>query len=150
MKTWPGWRMRKARSSNALGLTGTGSTVAQEAVAGQVDLDRAEVDERPAAASDARRCSRRRKRARIARGQLAQAERLRDVVVGAELEPDDLVELASLAVSMMIGTPDSARMIRQTSMPDSSGSIRSSRTRSGRSARKRASASRPSAAVTTR
>ena len=38
---------------------------------------------------------------------------------------------ASFAVSMTIGTPDSARMIRQTSMPDSSGSIRSSRTRSG-------------------
>ena len=28
---------------------------------------------------------------------------------------------------MTIGTPDSARMIRQTSMPDSSGSIRSRR-----------------------
>ena len=47
---------------------------------------------------------------------------------------------ASLAVSMMIGTPDSARMIRQTSTPDSSGSIRSRRTRSGRSARNSASA----------
>ena len=56
----------------------------------------------------------------------------------------------SLAVSITIGTPDSARMIRQTSIPDSSGSIRSRRTRSGRSARKRTSASRPSAADTTR
>ena len=41
-------------------------------------------------------------------------------------------------------------MIRQTSTPDSSGSIRSSRTRSGRSARNSASASRPSAAAMAR
>ncbi len=37
----------------------------------------------------------------------------------------------SRAVSMMMGTDDSRRRMRQTSMPDSSGSIRSSSTRSG-------------------
>jgi hypothetical protein len=46
--------------------------------------------------------------------------------------------------------PSGARMMRQTSIPDSSGSIRSSRTRSGRSARNWLRASRPSAAATTR
>src|SRR4029079_6511032 len=51
---------------------------------------------------------------------------------------------------MTMGTLDSARMIRQTSTPDSSGSIRSSSTRSGRSERNWARASRPSAAWTTR
>ena len=46
--------------------------------------------------STATLCSERRKSARIRADELAQAERLGHVVVGAELEPDDLVELRVL------------------------------------------------------
>ena len=45
-------------------------------------------------------------------------------------------------MSIRIGTPDSRRMMRQTSMPESSGSIRSRTTRSGRCSRNGGSASR--------
>ena len=45
-----------------------------------------------------------------------------------------------LAVSMTIGTPDSVRIARQTSMPFMPGSIRSSSTTSGRSSRTAGSA----------
>ena len=64
-------------------------------MAGEVDLDRAEVD-------DGRRAVDRDcllgapELGPDAGGQLAQAERLGDVVVGAELEADDLVELRVL------------------------------------------------------
>ena len=54
------------------------------------------------------------------------------------------------AVSMMIGTLLEARRRLQTSSPSSFGSIRSSTTRSKRSSEKRASASSPSRACTTR
>src|ERR1700694_1959770 len=50
---------------------------------------------------------------------------------------------------MMIGTLPSCRRIRQTSSPFSSGSIRSSRIRSGRELRARATASAPSCATVT-
>src|SRR5919197_1622966 len=50
-----------------------------------------------------------------------------------------------LAVSMTIGTPDSARIARATSIPLIPGSIRSSRTISGRVSRNAASARSPSA-----
>ena len=50
---------------------------------------------------------------------------------------------------MTIGTPDSARIWRQTSMPSMPGSIRSSSTRSGWSSRKAASAWSPSATMAT-
>ena len=62
---------------------------------GEVDLDLAEVDHRRPRASAAT-CSPRRKQRPDPGRQLAQAERLRDVVVGAELQPDDLVELGVL------------------------------------------------------
>ncbi len=52
-----------------------------------------------------------------------------------------------LAVTMMIGTDERARMARHTSMPDSLGSMRSSRTRSGSGSSKRWSASLPSRAT---
>ncbi len=50
-----------------------------------------------------------------------------------------------LAVSITIGTPDSDRMARQTSMPFMPGSIRSSSTTSGRSSRTAGRARVPSA-----
>ena len=62
--------------------------------------------------------------------ELAHRERLRDVVVGAELEAEHLVDSSSRAVSMMIGTVLRARRRLQTSRPSSPGSIRSSTTRS--------------------
>ncbi len=95
MKTWPGWRIRKASSSNAFGLIGDDLAVAQQPVAAEVGLDRPEID-------DGRRTVDRHGLVRAPEeradpgGQLAQAERLGDVVVGAELEPDDLVELGIL------------------------------------------------------
>ena len=49
-----------------------------------------------------------------------------------------------LAVSMTIGTPDSVRIARQTSMPFMPGSMRSSSTTSGRSSRTAGSARVPS------
>ena len=48
------------------------------------------------------------------------------------------------AVSMTIGTPDSLRIARQTSMPFMPGSMRSSRTTSGRRSRTAGSARVPS------
>ncbi len=56
---------------------------------------------------------------------------------------------ASRAVTMMMGTGASARMRWQSSIPDWSGSITSSRTRSGWIRWKRRSASWPSAASST-
>ena len=50
-----------------------------------------------------------------------------------------------LAVSITIGTPDSARIARHTSMPFIPGSIRSSSTTSGRSSRTAGNARVPSA-----
>ena len=72
--------------------------VAQDAVAGEVDLDRAR-GRRSAGGASSRgaACSAAAEQRPDPGRQLAQAERLRDVVVGAELEPDDLVELAVLA-----------------------------------------------------
>ncbi len=52
-----------------------------------------------------------------------------------------------LAVTMMIGTDERARMDRQTSMPDNLGSMRSSRTRSGSISSKSWRASAPSRAT---
>jgi hypothetical protein len=69
--------------------------VTQQPMTGEVDLDPLEVD-------DGRRRLERDcllgapKEGSDPGGQLAQAERLRDVVVGAQLEPDDLVELGVL------------------------------------------------------
>jgi hypothetical protein len=56
---------------------------------------------------------------------------------------------SALAVSMMIGTVWRARMRRHTSSPSIRGIITSSTTRSNFPSLKRASASRPSAAVVT-
>ena len=69
--------------------------VAQQAVAGEVDLDP------PRSTTGRRRLDRDALLGSPEEGpdpgrQLAQAERLRDVVVGAQLEPDDLVELGVL------------------------------------------------------
>ena len=55
-----------------------------------------------------------------------------------------------LAVTMIIGTVELARIARQTSMPDRRGSITSRRTRSGWSAANRSSASTPSRATVTK
>ena len=95
MKTWPGWRMRNASSSNAFGLIGDDLAVAQQAMAAEIGLDRPEIDDRRRP-STATAWSDRRKQRADPGGQLAQAERLGHVVVGAELEPDDLVELGVL------------------------------------------------------
>ena len=55
----------------------------------------------------------------------------------------------SFAVTMMIGTSDSVRIVRHTSRPETSGSIRSKITSDGGSVRKRSSARRPSVATET-
>src|SRR3954469_15537275 len=57
---------------------------------------------------------------------------------------------ALLAVTMMIGTVDVLRISRHTSMPDTRGSIRSSRMTSGWISAKRWSAEAPSIATSTR
>ena len=105
--------------------------------------------------SSAGRAAPRRPSARLARdrgapqrglhaaAELAHREGLGDVVVGAELEADDLVDLLGLAVSMMIGTVLRARSRRQTSSPSSLGIITSSTTRSKLPSPKRLSASPP-------
>ncbi len=54
-----------------------------------------------------------------------------------------------LAVTMMIGTDDRARMERHTSIPESRGSMRSSSTRSGLTEAKSRRASLPSRATVT-
>ena len=54
-----------------------------------------------------------------------------------------------LAVTMMIGTAERALIARQTSIPESFGSMRSSRTRSGWTASNLLSASGPSRAIVT-
>ena len=95
MKTWPGWRMRNASSSNAFGLSGTTSPSRSSRRPPRSAWTGPEVD-------DGRRGLDRDRLVRAAEqradpgGQLAQAERLGDVVVGAELEADDLVELGIL------------------------------------------------------
>ena len=53
--------------------------------------------------------------------QLAEAERLDDVVVRAELEADTRSTSSPLAVTTMIGTSERARSRRQTSVPSMSG-----------------------------
>ena len=95
MKTWPGCRMRNVSSSNAFGLSGKASPSRSSRCPREVHLDPLEVDDRrrrldrdgllrsPEQRPDPRR-------------QLAKAERFRDVVVRAELQPDDLVELRVL------------------------------------------------------
>ena len=95
MKTWPGWRIRKASSSNAFGLIGDDLAVAQQAVAAEIGLDRPEIDDRRRTV-DRDGLVRPSEEGADPGAQLAQAERLGHVVVGAELEPDDLVELGIL------------------------------------------------------
>ena len=70
--------------------------VAQEPVAGEVDLDAARGRRPPAAPRAVDRLLRAAEERPDPGRQLAQAERLRHVVVGAELEADDLVELRVL------------------------------------------------------
>ena len=95
MKTWPGWRIRKARSSKAFGLIGSSLAVAQQPVAAEVGLDRPEIDDRRRPVDRDRLLGPAEQRP-DPRRQLAQAERLGHVVVGAELEPDHLVQLGIL------------------------------------------------------
>jgi hypothetical protein len=77
-----------------LGLDRERVAVAEDPVTGQVDLDRAEVDDWGRSGLG---CLLAPPQVRPDPGaQLAQAERLGDVVVGAEFEPDDLVELGVL------------------------------------------------------
>ena len=94
MNAWPGLRRRNASSSNAFGLIGTASpsrrrrwparsTWTRPRSTSGCDVGGGGLLRAPEERPDPGR-------------QLAQAERLRDVVVGAELEPDDLVELAVL------------------------------------------------------
>ena len=72
--------------------------------------------------------------------ELADRERLRDVVVRTELEPEHLVELVVARGEHEIGTVLVARSRLQTSSPSSLGSIRSSTTRSMGCSEKRCSA----------
>jgi hypothetical protein len=70
--------------------------------------------------------------------------------VGSSPSPTTLSSSSSRAVNMMIGTALPARRRRQTSRPSSFGSMMSRTTRSMSSLAKRASASSPSRACTTR
>ena len=84
--------------------------------------------------------------------QLAQTERLRDVVVGAQLEPGDAVDSPVLAVTMMIGIAALAarpRSRRQTSSPSMNGRFRSSSTRLGGSSMTDFSAAAPVLTIST-
>ena len=80
-----------------------------------------------------------------ARDELAGAERLHDVVVGAELEAHDPVDLLAASGEHDDRDVGGRRISRHRSRPSPSGSITSSRTRSGspRSKRGRASSSVP-------
>ena len=92
-----------------------------------------------------RRVAARRVHGADARDELAEAERLDDVVVGAELEADDAVDLLAPRGHHDDRHVASARAARrQTSKPSMSGRRRSSRTRSG------SAASSASAPVATR
>jgi hypothetical protein len=57
------------------------------------------------------------------REQLARIERLAEIVVGAELQPDDAVDVFALGLSMMMGTALRARRRRQIDRPSSPGSM---------------------------
>jgi len=57
--------------------------------------------------------------------ELPRLKRLGEVVIRSEFQPDDLVGEIPAAVSMMIGTGDSARMALQTAKPSIPGSMRS-------------------------
>ena len=67
-----------------------------------------------------------------ARNQLSRVEGLRHVIVGADLEPDDLVDVLVPGGRASGSARPILRMRRQTSMPSASGSIRSSTTSDGR------------------
>ena len=85
---------------------------------------------------------------RHARDQLARAERLGHVVVRARGAARRACPPRSIrAVTMMIGTSVRSRSARQTSRPDSPGSIRSRTMRSGARSAASSSASRPVAAT---
>ena len=81
------------------------------------------------------------------REELCAAEGFDDVVVGAELESDDLVELGAPAVSMISGTRESRLISRQTSRPSPSGSVRSRITNSNSC--RRAACRAPATVLTT-
>ena len=84
------------------------------------------------------------------RDELARRERLGEVVVGAELEAEQLVELVVAGGEHHDRDRASrARSSRVTSRPSSPGRPRSSTTRSGCSRRAVSSAAGPSAAVST-
>ena len=95
MKTWPGWLDQEREQLERLGLDRDHPAVAQDPVTGQVDLDVAEVDRgRWLALGHA--ALRPPEQGPDPGDELTQAERLRHVVVGAELEADDLVDLRVL------------------------------------------------------
>ena len=133
-------------------LAGRDPTGARREVVDEVELDRREVHELAVDAHPARRRRRarpRRSARRARRGdsadalgpaqqrvhpgdQLAHAERLRHVVVGADREPDEEVGLAVAGGEHQDRAPARSRWMRlQTSMPSRPGSMRSSTTRSG-------------------
>ena len=82
-------------------------------------------------------------------GQLAEAERLGQVVVGADGEPGDLVRLLGPGRQHQHGRPSVALDLRADLQPVHPGSIRSRTTRSGRCSACRRIASGPSDATTT-
>ena len=84
--------------------------------------------------------------------EFARAERLDDIVVGAAVETAHPVGLPARAVNMITGSERVSRerrMRRQTSIPETSGSIQSSSTRSGLRSAICTSASSPSPASQT-
>ena len=93
MKTWPGLRDEEGEQLEGLGLERHRLAVAQDAVAGEVHLDAAEIHERRRGLRRGQLLGAAEDRA-DAGGELAQAERLGHVVVRAELQAHDLVHLA--------------------------------------------------------
>ena len=133
---------RKWRRSNSLAASGETRLAAERRPRGPGSIARSPpratsgTDAGAAAASAARRST-----AWHPRDDLARRERLRDVVVGTGVEPDDAVGLVAARGQHDHRLERSrARIRRKTSKPSSRGSIRSRTTRSGRSTLERVDA----------
>ena len=127
MSTRPELRRSSSSSSNSLSGSATGSPLTDDHVALDVHAHRAGLERRRAPAPRARRTA---EHGADARHELARGERLGDVVVGAELEAHDLVDLAVLRRDHDDRHVRALAQVRHTSVPDMPGSMRSSSTRS--------------------
>ena len=130
MKAWPGWRARNSSSSNSRWVSAISSPASGHATRRRVDDEVAEPHRR----LDAGRRVQPPQHGVDAGDELGRRERLDDVVVGAEPQPDDAVGLLAAR-----GQQDDRRVVagaasrtrRMTSRPSIPGSMRSSTMRSG-------------------